>query len=82
MDTYVGEYEVTPHFNFWIIKDQDKLFLQAPEQEKLEMFADTQTKFFVKVNYAQFEFVKDASGKVIKAILNQGGRQADAKKIK
>ena len=46
------------------------------------MFADTETKFFVKVNDAQFEFVKDDSGTVIKAILNQGGRQADAKKIK
>ena len=46
------------------------------------MFADTQTKFFLKVNEAQFEFVKDEFGKVTKVIMNQGGRQADAKKIK
>lgn len=82
LETYVGEYEVTPEFTFSVTKEQDRLFLQAPEQEKLEMFAETETKFFLKVNDAQFEFVKDDSGNVTKAIMNQGGRQADAKKIK
>lgn len=82
LGTYVGVYEIPSAFTFSIIKEQDKLFLQAPEQEKLEMFADTETKFFLKVNDAQFEFVKDEFGKVTKTIMNQGGRQADAKKIK
>ena len=82
LETYVGEYEISHEFTMSVTKEQDKLFLQGTGQDKLEMFADTETKFFVKVNDAQFEFVKDDSGKVIKAILNQGGRQADAKKIK
>ena len=82
LETYVGEYEIPSVFTFVITKEQDKLFLQAPEQEKLEMFADTKSKFFLKVNDAQFEFVKDEFGKVTKAFMNQGGRQADAKKIK
>lgn len=82
LETYVGLYEIPSAFTFSIIKEQDKLFLQAPEQEKLEMFADTKTKFFLKVNDAQFEFVKDNSGKITKAILNQGGRQTEANKVK
>ena len=82
LETYVGEYEISHEFTMSVTKEQGKLFLQGTGQDKLEMFADTETKFFVKVNDAQFEFVKDDSGKVIKAILNQGGRQADAKKIK
>ena len=82
LETYVGEYEIPSIFTFSVTKEQDKLFLQAPEQEKLEMFAETETKFFLKVNDAKFEFVKDDSGKITKAILNQGGREADAKKIK
>lgn len=82
LELYTGSYEVAPEFIFSITNDQDRLFLQAPEQEKLEMFAETETKFFLKVNDAQFEFVKGNSGKVIKVIMNQGGRQADAKKIK
>lgn len=80
--TYVGKYEIPSIMTFSITKEQDKLFLQGDGQEKCEIFADTEKKFFTKVNDAQFEFVKDDSGKVTKAILNQGGRQADAKKIK
>jgi CubicO group peptidase (beta-lactamase class C family) len=80
LEAYVGYYEITPEFAFSVTKDQDKLFLQAPEQEKLELFAETPSKFFLKVNDAQLEFVKDSLGNVTKAILNQGGRQAEAKR--
>ena len=79
---YVGEYEIPSIMTFSVTKEQDKLFLQGEGQDKFEIFADTETKFFTKVNDAEFEFVKDDSGKVTKAILNQGGREADAKKIK
>jgi hypothetical protein len=67
---------------FSITKEPGKLFLQAPGQEKLEMFAETEAKFFLKVNDAQFEFVRDDSGKMTKVIMQQGGRADDAKKIK
>jgi hypothetical protein len=82
LETYVGEYEINPQFIFSITKEQDRLFLKATGQEKLEIFAEAENKFFLKVNGAQLEFVKDDSGKVIKAILTQGNRQTDAKKVK
>ncbi len=80
--SYVGEYEVTPEFVFSITKEPGRLFLEAGGQDKIELFAETETKFFLKVNDAQFEFVNDDAGKTVKAIMNQGGRQADAKKVK
>ncbi|MGZ8558211.1 MAG: serine hydrolase [Chitinophagaceae bacterium] len=82
LETYVGEYEVTPDFSFSINLEQGRLFLQATGQEKVEMFAETEATFFLKVNDAQLEFVKDGSGRVTTAMLKQGGRQTDAKKIK
>ncbi|MEO8172496.1 MAG: serine hydrolase [Sediminibacterium sp.] len=82
LETYTGEYEVNPDFSFIISKEQEKLFLKARGQEKVEIFAEAANKFFLKVNGALLEFVKDDAGKVIKAILTQGGRQTDAKKIK
>jgi CubicO group peptidase (beta-lactamase class C family) len=82
LETYVGEYEIPSVFSFLVTKEQDKLFIQGEGQDKIEMFADTENKFFLKVNDAQLEFVKGDSGKVTKAIMNQGGRQADAIKIK
>ncbi|MBL7888292.1 MAG: serine hydrolase [Bacteroidia bacterium] len=80
--TYVGEYEIPSVMAFSIIMEQDNLFLQTSEQDKLQMFADSETKFFLKVNDAQFEIVKDEFGKVTKVILKQGGKEAEAKKIK
>ena len=82
LETYVGEYEINPGFTFSISREQDRLFLKATGQEKVEIFAEAENKFFLKVNGAQLEFVKDNSGKITKAILTQGNRQTDAKKIK
>lgn len=82
LEKYVGEYNVTPDFSFVVTRDHDRLFLQATEQEQFEMFAETENKFFLKVNDATLEFINDESGMIAKAILNQGGRTIDAKKIK
>jgi hypothetical protein len=46
------------------------------------MFAESETKFFLKVNDAQLEFVKDDSGAIRKAVISQGGRTTDAKKVR
>jgi CubicO group peptidase (beta-lactamase class C family) len=82
LDTYVGEYEIPSVMTFAVTKEHDKLFLQGEGQDKFQIFADTENKFFAKVTDAEFEFVKDDSGKVSKVILNQGGRSAEAKKLK
>jgi len=82
LETYVGEYEITHEFSFTITREQERLFVQATGQEKFEIFAETENKFFLKINDAQLEFIKDDTGEVNKAILNQGGRQTDAKRIR
>jgi CubicO group peptidase (beta-lactamase class C family) len=80
--SYVGIYEISPEFSFTISKQSDKLFLEAQGQEKIEMFAETETKFFLKVNDAEFVFIKNDVGNVIKTIMRQGGKEAEAKKVK
>lgn len=82
LKTYTGVYEITPEFSFSVTKEQEKLFVQATGQEKIEVFAESENKFFLKVNDAQLEFVKDDTGNVTKAILYQSGRKTEAKKIK
>lgn len=71
-----------PEFAFSVTKNQDSLFVQATGQEKFQIFAETKTKFFTKVDDAKFEFVADESGKAIKVIMSQGGREAEAVKVK
>ncbi len=82
LDTYVGDYELGPNFILTVTKEKNRLMTQATGQGKIEIFAETETKFFVKVMDAQLEFIKGDSGKVVKLILTQGGRKMDAKKIK
>jgi hypothetical protein len=82
LETLVGVYEVSPNFSFSITKEQTRLFLQATGQQKVEIFAETATIFFLKVNDAQLEFVKDGTGKVTKVIVKQGGKETGARKIK
>lgn len=80
--TYVGEYQLTPNFSLHIIKEGNKLFVQATGQGKDEVFAESDTIFFSKVVDAKVEFVKDATGQVTQLILHQGGRDMEAKKVK
>lgn len=82
LQLYVGEYEVTPEFTFVVTRENDRLFVEPTGQEVFEIFAETPTKFFLKINDAQLEFIRDEDNKVTKAILTQGGRATDAKKIK
>ena len=81
-DAYVGEYELVPGFMLTVTRDGDKLLTQATGQQRLEIFPESETEFFLKVVDAQLTFVKDADGKVNQVILHQGGRNMPAKRIK
>ena len=82
LSKYVGEYELQPGFIITFTKEGNKLFTQATGQPRFEVFAESETKFFLKVVEAQVEFVADTDGKVNKMILNQGGQTMEAKRIK
>jgi serine-type D-Ala-D-Ala carboxypeptidase/endopeptidase len=82
LETYVGEYQLAPNFKITITREGDKLFAQATEQPKFQLFGETQSEFFLKAVDAQISFVKDDKGRIGQLILHQGGQQLPAKKIK
>jgi len=51
-------------------------------QGKFELFAETETDFFLKVVDAQITFVKDDKGQVTNLVLHQNGVNQTAKKVK
>ena len=69
---YTGTYELRPGFDLIITLEGDKLFSQATGQGKVQIFPETETKFFLKVVDAQVEFFKDEKGAVTHLVLNQG----------
>ena len=78
--TYVGDYELTPTFVLTITLEDGRLMTQATGQPKVEIFAKSETEFFLKVVDAQITFVRGSDGKVEKLVLHQGGRDVDARK--
>ncbi|HEY7546928.1 MAG TPA: serine hydrolase [Blastocatellia bacterium] len=81
LDEYVGEYELAPGRTITITREGDKLMGQATGQSKFELFAESETKFFLKIVDAQVTFGRDSAGKVTHMILHQGA-DVEAKKIK
>ncbi|MBV8894958.1 MAG: serine hydrolase [Acidobacteriaceae bacterium] len=70
---YVGTYELAPGVDIDMTLDGDQLMTQVTGQPKFPLFAETTTRFFLKVVDAQVDFVKDADGKVNNIVLHQNG---------
>jgi len=79
---YIGSYELSPGFNIEVAIDKDQLSIQATGQPKAAIYAESETKFYLKVVPAQIEFFSDTTGFVEKLVLYQNGATMAGKKIK
>ncbi|HME00609.1 MAG TPA: serine hydrolase [Terriglobia bacterium] len=77
---YVGRYELNPNFILVVTLENGQLMAQATGQPKIPVFAETETKFFLKVVDAQIEFFRNEKGEVTHLVLHQGGQ--DTKGLK
>ncbi|MFK8060086.1 MAG: serine hydrolase [Polaribacter sp.] len=80
LKTYVGEYELQPGFVITITSKENQLFAQLTGQPQFELFAESNTKFFLKVVKASLEFHKNEKGAISALTLFQGGRAMKAQK--
>ena len=62
--------------------ENQKLFCQATGQPKVEIFAEKNNFFFLKIADIQIEFNIDKSKKVTGLILHQSGQKIKAPKLK
>jgi len=77
---YVGTYQLAPTFAIAIALEDGKLSEQATGQPKFPIFAESATKFFLKVVDAQIEFSRDEAGAVTSLTLYQNGNATKGKK--
>ena len=82
LQTYVGIYELTPAFKIDVTLNESQLSIQATGQSKVDVFAESESKFYLTVVDAQVEFFKNESGSIAKLVLYQGGMAQNAVKIK
>jgi hypothetical protein len=82
LDAYQGQYKLegSPVI-FSITRNGDSLFVQVPQQPKMALLAESETKFFMKNVGFEVTFVKDASGRVTHFILLQGKRETKALRV-
>ena len=82
LDAYQGEYQLEgSQVVFSITRDGDGLFVQVPQQPRMALLAESETKFFMKNVGFEVTFVKDASGRVTHFILLQGKRETKALRV-
>jgi len=81
LDRYVGRYELAPDFILTITKEHDRLYAQATGQSQVELFAETETQFFITEVDAQITFIRDPQGDVKHLILHQAGQEITALKL-
>jgi CubicO group peptidase (beta-lactamase class C family) len=82
LNAYVGEYQLAPNFVITVTRAGDHLGLQATGQPRFELFAETETDFFLKNIDAQITFVKDNKGQVTQLVLHQNHVDQAARKTK
>lgn len=80
LNTYAGVYQIQPGFDLTMTVENGQLMSQATGQGKFPLFAESETKFFLKVVDAKVEFVKGADGKVNSLFLYQNGMKIEAKR--
>lgn len=80
LESYVGVYELAPGFSITITREGSQLFGQATGQSRFELFAKSDTEFFLKVVNAQITF-SSKDGRVDSLTLFQNGQTIPGKRI-
>lgn len=80
LQSYVGHYELQPGFMITITKEDSQLKAQATGQPVFEIYAKSDTVFYLTVVEAQVEF-HQTDGKVDGLTLFQGGQEMVGKRL-
>ncbi len=82
LEAYVGVYEISPDLSLVITLENGDLFVQPTGQRKHQMFAESETKFFLRPAPVRMTFTKDEAGLATGLTLRQGGRDRLAVKVR
>src|SRR6185369_17688296 len=76
-DAYTGQYEDAQNLAgtiFSFFREGDKFYVRVTNQDKIEIFAASESKFFLKDPPAECEFIKDVNGHATGMVWNQGAK--------
>jgi CubicO group peptidase (beta-lactamase class C family) len=73
LQDYVGAYRFSPALTIVITLSGNQLISQTNGQSKVPLYAESETRFFTGISEGEFEFNRDAAGKVISMTLYRNG---------
>jgi len=80
-DGYIGRYRVDSDHVLIITREGNQLFVQAPGQEKFQIFPESAHDYFLTVVEAEITFVTDSRGRTTELILHRDGDDQHAIRI-
>ncbi len=80
-DSYVGRYQLSSGLVLVVSKDENGLMIRRSDQPKIEIFPESETRFFVKGFGLMITFVMGPQGSATRLVLQQGGREIPALRI-
>jgi len=81
LDTYAGQYELATNLIITITKDGNRLISEVGGR-KSELTPQSEIQFSIPAANIKITFVRDANGQVTHLIINDNGREGQAKKIR
>jgi serine-type D-Ala-D-Ala carboxypeptidase/endopeptidase len=80
-DGYVGRYQLGPTVSLTITREDNHLFAQLIDQQKFEIFPQSDINYFYKVFDSQITFETDSQGRATGLVLHLSGKHQRAKRI-
>lgn len=80
-DGYVGRYQLAPNFVLAVTREGVRLFVQATNQPRFELFSESDTHYFLKAVDATVTFVTDDKGRATAAVLHQNGANVTGRRV-
>jgi D-alanyl-D-alanine-carboxypeptidase/D-alanyl-D-alanine-endopeptidase len=82
LEGLTGEYALSPAFSITVTLEDTKLMAQATGQEKFEIYAESENRFFYRIVDAQITFERGDDGKAKRLTLLQNGQKIPGNKVK
>ncbi|HKF46879.1 MAG TPA: serine hydrolase [Terracidiphilus sp.] len=73
LEKYAGTYDLAPSSSLTFTVEGNQLFGAMNQQGKTPIFAESETRFFLKMADVQIDFVKDGQGQVTGLVVHQNG---------
>ena len=80
-DDYGGRYQLAMNVIITVTREDDQLFVQLTGQQRIEVFPESATDFFMRVVDAQITFGRDDSGVVDHLVMHQNGADQRAVRL-